>query len=113
MQHYSRANSRWRNGLLAFVIPLALGAGIAACDRAPPRPPEVPMATVAPAAPRPIRDRSQTRGDGKRERSTNEIDDQGRGVDFNASAGSSERPFDARKGFQEIKRSAKSSRRRG
>jgi hypothetical protein len=50
VQHYSMPNSRWPSGLLAFVILLVLGAGIAACDRAPQRPPDAPMATVAPTA---------------------------------------------------------------
>ncbi len=50
MQHYSMTNSRWPSGSLAFVILLGLGAGIAACDRAPQRPPDAPMATVAPTA---------------------------------------------------------------
>ena len=50
MQHYSMTNSRWPSGLLALIILLGLGAGIAACDRAPQRPPDAPMATVAPSA---------------------------------------------------------------
>jgi hypothetical protein len=50
VQHYSMTNSRWPSGLLAFVIVLGLGAGMAACDRAPQRPPDAPMATVAPSA---------------------------------------------------------------
>jgi hypothetical protein len=48
VQHYSMASSRWPGGLLAFVILLGLGAGIAACDRAPQRPPDGPAATVTP-----------------------------------------------------------------
>jgi hypothetical protein len=50
VQHDSMPNLRWPSGLLAFVILLGLGAGIAACDRAPQRPPGAPMATVAPTA---------------------------------------------------------------
>ena len=50
MQHHSMPNSRWPSTLPAFVIALGLGAGIAACDRAPQRPPDAPMATVAPSA---------------------------------------------------------------
>ena len=46
MQHYSMANSQWQNGLLAFVIVLAL----AACDRSPAHPPEASPAAVAPTA---------------------------------------------------------------
>ena len=50
MQHDSMMNSRWPSGLLAFVILLGLGAGIAACDRTPQHPPDAPAATVAPTA---------------------------------------------------------------
>jgi len=46
----SMANSEWTTGLLAFVTLVLLGAGIAACDRAPEHPPETPTATVAPAS---------------------------------------------------------------
>lgn len=49
MQHHSTANSRLPSGLLAVVILLGLGAGIAGCDRAPQQPPPVPAATVAPS----------------------------------------------------------------
>jgi len=50
VKHYLMTNSRWPSGLLAFVILLGLGAGMAACDRAPQRPPDAPVATVAPTA---------------------------------------------------------------
>jgi hypothetical protein len=50
VKHDSMASSQWQRGLPAFGILLALTAGMAACDRAPERPPEAPPATVAPAA---------------------------------------------------------------
>lgn len=50
MRHDSMTNSRGPRGLLLFLIPLIVGAGIAACDRAPRRPPDAPTATVAPTA---------------------------------------------------------------
>ena len=48
MKQNSMANSQWRTGLLAFVTLVLLAAGIAACDRAPERPPQTPTAQVAP-----------------------------------------------------------------
>ena len=48
MRENSMANSQWRTGLLAFGTLVLLAAGIAACDRAPERPPETPTAQVGP-----------------------------------------------------------------
>lgn len=49
MRENSMANSQWRTGLLAFGTLVLLAAGIAACDRAPERPPETPTVQVGPA----------------------------------------------------------------
>ena len=49
MGENTMANSQWRTGLLAFGTLVLLAAGIAACDRAPERPPETPTAQVGPA----------------------------------------------------------------
>jgi hypothetical protein len=55
MRHHSMTNSKRPSRLLTFMILLALGAGIAACDRAPERAPDAKMSAVPlPASPSPV-----------------------------------------------------------
>jgi hypothetical protein len=55
MRHHWVTNSKRPSRLLAFIILLALGAGIAACDRAPQRAPDAKMSAVPPpASPLPV-----------------------------------------------------------
>jgi hypothetical protein len=50
MRHQSTTNSRRSTGLPAFIAVLALGAGVAACDRAPQVAPEAKQSAVPQAA---------------------------------------------------------------
>jgi hypothetical protein len=55
MRHHRVTKSKRPTGLLAFMILLALGAGIAACDRAPQPAPDAKMSAVPPpASPLPV-----------------------------------------------------------
>lgn len=50
MRHHRVTNSKRPSGLLAFIILLVLGAGIAACDRAPQPAPDAKMPAALPPA---------------------------------------------------------------